>query len=44
MRESEKNHFRSEILFEKYFSLSGLKATSLESGRQIRKNRMESRK
>jgi hypothetical protein len=39
-----KNHFRSKTLFGRRFCLSGLKVTSLGSGRQIGKDCIELRK
>jgi hypothetical protein len=39
-----KNHFRLETLFERRFCLSGLKVTRSGSGRQIGKDRIELRK
>jgi hypothetical protein len=40
----KKNHFKSENLFRRRFCLSELEATSSGSGRQIRKDRIESSK
>jgi hypothetical protein len=43
-KKSRKNCFKSETLFGRRFCLLGLEATSSGSGRQIGKDRIESRK
>jgi hypothetical protein len=44
IRDSRKNHFKSETLFARRFCLLGLGATSLGSARQIGKDHIGSRK